>query len=154
VARGAFRQDLYYRIGRPEVRLPPLRERKEEIPWLVTKAVSEMGLAAHASLVEACMLRTWPGNIRELYAEAKRAAASARASGVKEAQQKHLSEGAGCVLEGEEKEAAKATHGAPPNDEAIKKALDAAGGNVTKAARDLGMHRTQLRRWLAKHREG
>ncbi len=159
VARGAFRQDLYYRIGRPEVRLPPLRERKEEIPWLVTRAVAEAGLLAHVSLVEACMLRTWPGNIRELLAEAKRAAAAARASGAKEAQQKHLSETAGRALAAldDEREAPKSERGAgsrpPPDDEAIKKALEATGGNVTKAARDLGIHRTQLRRWLAKHKD-
>ena len=41
-----------------------------------------------------------------------------------------------------------------PDDETIRKALETAEGNVTKAARDLGMHRTQLRRWIAKNRGG
>jgi transcriptional regulator with PAS, ATPase and Fis domain len=151
VARGGFRQDLYYRIGRPEVRLPPLRERKEEIPWLVAKVVAEAGVGAHVSLVEECMLRAWPGNVRELLAEAKRAAAAAKATGATEAQQKHLADTAGMALEAAPPE--DAAKRAAPDDEAIKKALEAAGGNVTKAARDLGMHRTQLRRWIAKNKE-
>lgn len=150
VARGSFRQDLYYRIGRPEVRLPPLRDRKEEIPFLVTRVVSDSGLETHVSLVEACMLRTWPGNIRELLAEAKRAAAAAKAAGSKEAQQKHLADTAGRALE-ETAPLEKPKRGTAPDDDAIRRALEAAGGNVTKAARDLGMHRTQLRRWIAKN---
>jgi transcriptional regulator of acetoin/glycerol metabolism len=153
VSRGAFRQDLYYRIGRPEVRLPPLRERKEEIAWLVEKVVAESGLVTHVSLVEACMLRTWPGNIRELLAEAKRAAAAAKAAGSKEAQQKHLADTAGRALDDAIPSPKQPRKGAAPDDETIRKALEAASGNVTKAARDLGMHRTQLRRWIAKNKD-
>jgi DNA-binding NtrC family response regulator len=98
------------------------------------------------------MLRAWPGNVRELLAEAKRAAAAAKAAGATEAQQKHLADTAGMALEAAPLEdVAKRTPA--PDDEAIKKALEAAGGNVTKAARDLGMHRTQLRRWIAKNKE-
>jgi DNA-binding NtrC family response regulator len=68
IASQTFRADLYYRLSTFEVTLPPLRERMEEIPWLVRHAVAAAGLATevHASFVEACLLRPWPGNVREL----------------------------------------------------------------------------------------
>ena len=40
VAHGKFREDLYYRVGRPLVMIPPLRERREEIPWLIKRALA------------------------------------------------------------------------------------------------------------------
>lgn len=146
VARGAFRQDLYYRIGRPEVRLPPLRERTEEIPWHVARIAKEQDVTLHVSFVEACMLRPWPGNIRELLAETKRAAHAAKKNG--EIEKKHLADNAGTALEPVRDESPTAK--SAPDDETIERALEKAEGNVTQAARDLGMHRTQLRRWIAK----
>jgi len=96
VAAGAFREDLYYRIGRPEVHLPPLRERLEEIPYLVSQIVEEKaGLTASATLVETCLLRPWPGNVRELRAELHAAAVLAAAEGGESVQPKHLLEQAG-----------------------------------------------------------
>jgi transcriptional regulator with PAS, ATPase and Fis domain len=59
VASGSFRQDLYFRIGRPAVTLPPLRKRPEEIPWIIShvaKSVEERRLV-HATFVEQCLLR-------------------------------------------------------------------------------------------------
>jgi DNA-binding NtrC family response regulator len=88
VAAGRFREDLYFRIGRPEVRLPPLRERREEIPWLIEhalvaakEATGGAPFTASPELVEAFMLRPWPGNVRELLAEVRMATLSARAAG-------------------------------------------------------------------------
>jgi transcriptional regulator of acetoin/glycerol metabolism len=81
-ASGQLREDVYFRIGRPEVLVPPLRQRPEEIGYLV---VAELGrtspsLAAHVSLVEQCLLRPWPGNVRELLAEVRAAARAALAA--------------------------------------------------------------------------
>ncbi len=82
VAAGKFRDDLHYRIGRPEVCLPPLRERLEEIPHLIQlTARAASGLAAGALFVEACLLRPWPGNIRELRAEVHAASVLSAAKG-------------------------------------------------------------------------
>jgi transcriptional regulator of acetoin/glycerol metabolism len=81
VAAGTFDGDLLARISRSAVALPPLRERREEIPWLAELALEAMGpdLALGADLVEACVLRDWRGNTRELLAEIRRMARLARA---------------------------------------------------------------------------
>jgi hypothetical protein len=84
VAAGRFREDLYFRIGQPEVRLPALRERIDELPWHIQEVLEACApgrLRASAGFVEACAARAWPGNVRELRAEVRRAAASALAAG-------------------------------------------------------------------------
>jgi DNA-binding NtrC family response regulator len=155
VAAGHFRDDLYYRIGRPEVRLPPLRHRLEDIPYLVAQAVARYGVPAHPSLVEACLLRPWPGNVRELLAEVARAAHAAVETGRPQARAEELDAHAGVAH-------ASATRDHPgeparpkvvslPDEAGILDALTAEGGNVSRAARRLGVHRNQLRRYLAKH---
>jgi len=72
VARGAFRADLYYRLNVIELRLPPLRHRKEDIPLLAEHFLhrfgAEHGRASHLSLEAKRKLETYefPGNVREL----------------------------------------------------------------------------------------
>ncbi|WP_437715826.1 sigma 54-interacting transcriptional regulator [Sorangium sp. So ce448] len=151
VAAGRMRADLFFRIGMPAVPLPALRDRIEEIPWLVERAVRAVseaagGLRLHASFVEACLLRRWPGNVRELAAEARSAAQLAvDDGGVVLA--RHLASNAGLAVE--------ATSPPPKiSDDVIEQALLAAGGNVSQAARALGMHRNQLNRWRARREEG
>jgi transcriptional regulator with PAS, ATPase and Fis domain len=156
VAAGRFRDDLYYRIGRPEVRLPPLRERLEEIPWLVAEAIASRGLPAHPSLIEACLLRPWPGNVRELIAEAARAAHAAAEDDRPAVRAEELDEQAGrahvaAPAPGDPAEPARPRSVGLPDDDAILAALKAEGGNVSRAARRLGVHRNQLRRYLGKH---
>ena len=68
VAEGKFRQDLYYRLHVAEVKLPPLRERKSDIPLLVDDFLERMS-APHRFTAEALELMLayhWPGNVREL----------------------------------------------------------------------------------------
>jgi DNA-binding NtrC family response regulator len=138
---GRFRSDLYYRLNGLEVTLAPLRERREEIPWLVANAARQSGLdALHARLVEACMLLPWPGNVRELVRETRHAADRAR-DGVLRAE--HLRAEAGCALGPSLRARTPA-----PTPEAIEEALAREGGNVAAAARSLGLHRTQLRRFM------
>ena len=97
VNAGRFREDLYYRIGRPEVRIPSLLERLEELPWLVARELARVDarLGAHTSLLEACALRPWPGNVRELIGEIRRAGRSALADGRTAVKDRDLPESAG-----------------------------------------------------------
>ncbi|WP_437675879.1 sigma 54-interacting transcriptional regulator [Sorangium sp. So ce131] len=200
VAAGKLREDLYFRIGVPAVTLPPLRERPEEIPWLLDRAVQQVRAAVgaprgagpgdeaalwpHTSLVEACLLRRWPGNVRELLAEVRAAAQIATEEGGA-VLARHLSPTAGMAVvpppsaepspraaspsdapgaspaassappgaapgpaPAEAREAREARAARPSGDE-IAAALRAAGGNISAAARALGLHRTQLKRWMA-----
>lgn len=65
-----FRQDLYYRINVVEIRIPPLRERKNDIPLLVKhflkRFVNDKKLKVSTEVMEILMTYDWPGNIREL----------------------------------------------------------------------------------------
>ena len=137
VASGDFREDLYFRLGRPVVTLAPLRERLEEIPWMITRAIGPV----QVSLVEACVLRAWPGNVRELQIEARSALAAAAGGKIGG---EHLAADAGRRLE-----PASARNQPAPDDAQIREALVTHAGNVSAAARALKLHRTQLRRWIA-----
>ena len=195
VGAGSFREDLFFRLARPEVALPPLRERAEEIPWLLEEELgrSAPGLGLHASLVEAALLRPWPGNVRELLREAAMAARAALAEGTQRVESRHLSASAGrpisttvpgtlvararvqvpmlatpaagspaAMLPPPPPRPPPAASTVPPLDRTppadrpgkgpdrarIESELQRAQGNVAAAARALGVHRTQLRRWL------
>jgi len=84
VEQGRFRRDLYYRIGTARIALPPLRERKDEIPALASlflarfaKECGRTGLRLGDDLIAALLLYHWPGNIRQLANEIRRVAAMA-----------------------------------------------------------------------------
>src|SRR5581483_6036500 len=70
--QGTFREDLYYRLNVLPINIPPLRERKEDIPFLadhfVSKLSREIGSRAHAiseAAIQKLMTYHWPGNVRE-----------------------------------------------------------------------------------------
>lgn len=73
VAQGRFREDLFYRLNVVPVRVPPLRERLEDLPLLADRFLSEFGdlygrppRRLTRDAVEALLRHTWPGNVREL----------------------------------------------------------------------------------------
>jgi transcriptional regulator with GAF, ATPase, and Fis domain len=70
VDRGRFREDLYYRLAVVTVTLPPLRERREDLPLLIDHFVRELSRGGNAGLpervVDSFLERSWPGNVREL----------------------------------------------------------------------------------------
>ena len=179
--QGRFRHDLFFRLGRPDATIPPLRARLEEIPFLVRDALATSGaLRAHASLVEVALLRPWPGNVRELFVEMREAAGAAIARGADRVEAADLSPDAGARLcpptpptpptpatpaaptaepserTGDRSRTTRAKNASKatsmaPPREVLVAALQASGGNITHAARALTLHRTQLRRWLLRY---
>lgn len=144
VAAGRFREDLYFRIGQPQVRLPSLSERPEEIPWLIQRAVENVQTNAvpDVEFVETCLLRAWPGNVRELLGSVRGAAIAAL--GEKNILPRHLTATAGTTLQ------ESATPEARDEDHPIANALRESGGNVLKASSILGMSRAKVRRFIEK----
>lgn len=66
VSAGAFREDLYYRINTLPVRLPPLRDRLEDLPLLAAHFLQSAGVCLQRSAQEKLHHYRWPGNVREL----------------------------------------------------------------------------------------
>jgi DNA-binding NtrC family response regulator len=73
LANKRLREDLYYRLNAFTMQIPPLRERKEEIPILLKHSMSRMAeryarapLPLSPTLLQACQDHSWPGNLREL----------------------------------------------------------------------------------------
>lgn len=144
VAAGRFREDLYFRIGQPQICLPPLSERPEEIPWLIQRAVENVQTNAvpDVEFVETCLLRAWPGNVRELLGSVRGAAIAAL--GEKNILPRHLTATAGTTLQ------ESAAPESEDDDHPIANALRESGGNVLKASSLLGMSRAKVRRFIEK----
>jgi DNA-binding NtrC family response regulator len=167
VASGEFRGDLYFRLGTPSVALPPLRARREEIPWIVEAAIRRVrpALSAHASLIEAVLLRPWPGNVRELGQHITNAARAVPPDeDVVTADFLDAHAGMGLAVAALASDPTAPTQPDPSPDpsqprrsrarptlsrEALFAALHQEHGNVAATARALGIHRTQLRRMIA-----
>ncbi len=147
VRAGRFREDLYYRVVSNTVTLPPLRERVVEIPWIAAHSLkkADKSLLLHVSVVEACLMRPWHGNVRELTGAIAHAAELALEDG-KELRVEHLGESVGIALTSAGR-SVKAM-GDKLSEESIRKALADQNGNVSAAARALGVHRTQLYRLI------
>ena len=154
VNQGRFREDLFFRLGVIRVDLPPLRERLEDLPLLVGAFLQELD-AGHlldklsADLYAELRSHSWPGNVRELRNWVKRFV----------------------VLEEREIPKSKEALSEPPADvdlslpysdaksrvvqqferRYLKHVLDAAGGNVSKAARLARMDRMHFHRLLQRH---
>lgn len=148
-----FRADLYHRLGQVEVRLPALVERLEELPYLAAAALEEIDtrLTPHALFLEAAALRPWPGNVREFLREARQSARAALDAERTMVEAADLAPTAGQALPPEPPEVAPRTV-ACLSRLTVEEALRRERGNVTRAARALGLHRSQLRRWIT--REG
>jgi DNA-binding NtrC family response regulator len=156
VAARKFREDLYFRIARPSVTLAPLASRREEIPFLVEDVCRRRNVVPHASLVEACLMRRWPGNVRELIAEVSAATTSSAVGEDGRVRAAALATSAGLEFAGAEDTKPRSAEPADdspkqlPSRAEIEAALQRHNGRVASAARDLDVHRNQLRRWLTK----
>lgn len=90
------------RLSPRKIHLPPLRDRPDEMAYLVHDAVrgAEPALQIHSTLLEACLLRPWPGNSRELVAEVSRTAHTVAAQGKNNIRGEDLESDAGHLMIG------------------------------------------------------
>ena len=157
VAEGRFREDLLYRLNVIPIHLPPLRERRDDIP-LLTEAFIERtrlktrkpvsGLSKEA--LELLMRHDWPGNVRELI-NAMEYAFMLCPEGIilPEHLPVHLGQKSPAPLRGSSKD----RDGSPGRDKAaLLRALKEAGGKMSEAARILGVSRVTLWKWLKYHK--
>lgn len=148
VTRGNFRSDLYYRLNVIEIRLPALRERPEDIPLLarclladLKKRLGKPKLELTPEVEAALQAYPWPGNVRELENVLERAAHLAEGP----IQLEHLP---GTVTGREEVPVAGLTPLEETEKETILHALVLCRGNISRAARQLGIGRATLYRRL------
>jgi transcriptional regulator with PAS, ATPase and Fis domain len=150
VATGAMREDFFYRIRVFDIRMPPLRDRREDIPLLVAHFLAMMSTPKGKTLsgvapaaMQALMSYDWPGNVRELYNAVQHATVMASGDTVSLADLPSPIQGYG-----EEDGAPEARDG--EMGRRIRDALIQAGGNRVKAAKILGISRVTLWKWMSK----
>lgn len=149
-----FRKDLIYRINTVEIVVPPLRKRKEDIPLLANyfgKLYSakyfKPGISFAASAIEKLRQYSFPGNVRELQYTIERAIIMAE-SDLVEAKDLLFSPLENPVTETEEAAELKLS---TLEKNTIMKVIDKHHGNISKAAKELGLTRTALYRRLSKY---
>ncbi|HEY1695638.1 MAG TPA: sigma 54-interacting transcriptional regulator [Polyangiaceae bacterium] len=180
VKEGKFRGDLYARIGEHVVRLPPLRERKEDVYRLARLFVARYGrgdLTFSFSFVVALLHHDWPFNVRELESCIKRAAALTEGDVIDVAQ---LPDAIASLMrdygsrsiappsassEAERSESrlppsfsatpsvppVASSRRPPPTETELRDLLSRHRGNIAAVGRDLGKERMQVHRWMKRY---
>ena len=166
IEEGGFREDLFYRLAVSEIFLPSLRERRDDIPLLVAHFLEqefsypgEMGAAAMA-----CLQRHfWPGNVRELRNAVEAATVQARGGVIEPDHLPASTRQAGRAGSRDiGRMVSRLADSAPVGRkyEAVQSAFEKAlvahllgltGNNQVQAAKQLGIHRTTLRKLIDKH---
>ncbi len=154
VRSGRFREDLFFRVNVMRVELPPLRERREDVPLLARHFLRNLRVTPPTpkhlkpEVVRSLQAYDWPGNVRELANVIERAVIL---SGSREVIR--LVDLPSEVREAVEAPAARrqARSLAEAEREAIVQALEATGGNKTLAAKVLGIARITLRKKIQKY---
>jgi two-component system nitrogen regulation response regulator NtrX len=159
IARGNFREDLFYRLNVIPFFVPPLRDRKEDIPLLVKEFLQEFGaqygrphVEMHPDALDALRQYHWPGNVRELRNLVERVLILNPKS--QRIERKHLPmlvyreparDGAKSAARGEEFSTLLEAREAYERDYILKK-LDECHGNMSRTAEALGLERSHLYR--------
>lgn len=144
VKNGTFREDLFYRLQGADIQLPPLRDRKIDIPLLIENCLSKDSKAISMSAMDLCRNYPWPGNVRQLIQVVARASAMSES-----------------VIDGEhlELEAPFEKRDFVPQFDALKasitekavnEALSKSQGSRKKAAFSLGISERTLYRWISR----
>ena len=154
VKAGRFREDLLFRLNTVEIRLPPLRDRREDLPLLAAHFLrlyaaryNKPNAVFGPDAMELLLRHAWPGNVRELDHAIERAVllSEGGAGGAIRARDFGLGgggDGAGALDQMSLEEVERVL---------IQKALARAGGNVSQAAESLGLSRSALYRRLKRH---
>jgi PAS domain S-box-containing protein len=151
VKKGRFREDLFYRLNVIPIHMPPLRDRKTDIPLLIERFLHEAGerygrdpIKVSARAMSLMLDYQWPGNVRELQNAVQFAFVKCKAN---------IIEPDDLPLELREVESPYIRRGPSKklNSESVNSALVKTGGNKAKAAKLLGVGRATLYRFLADH---
>jgi nitrogen regulation protein NR(I) len=163
IGAGNFREDLFYRLNVVPIQIPPLRERREDIPLLADHFIAKFNerlkkqiVAISPEAVEQLVAYNWPGNIRELENLMERTILFCEGPEIRvsdlppEIVGTSVAASAAAAVDGEARPAAGSLKEAVRAEterverELIQRALDATGGNVTQAARKLKISRKSL----------
>jgi len=148
VRKGNFREDLYYRINVVPLSLPPLRDRREDIPLLTEFLMKKAAEEGHENpgisnaALDSMKNYDWPGNVRELQSALRFALVHAQGRII---MPEHLPR--------EVKESANRVSQFKLDPEGVRAALARTGGNKKKAAEMLGVGRATLYRFLNRNGE-
>lgn len=154
VNESKFRQDLLYRINTVEIQIPPLRERVDDIALLVDhfldiycKKYKIQKKRLNASTIKRLEKHTWPGNIRELQHAVERAVIMSESE---------MLEPHDFFISQIDEEGSSSANPSNMNLEEtekmlIRKVIDKHGGNISKAAKELGLTRASLYRRIEKY---
>jgi DNA-binding NtrC family response regulator len=138
LARGTFRQDLYFRIAVVEIALPPLRDRREDVLPLAEAFLGRAGKTLDESARAALLLHEWPGNVRELQNRVQRATALSTGEAINATDLGFGESGEARIEE------------VPLQRAQIEAALLNANGSVSRAAEALGLSRQAFYRRMEK----
>jgi DNA-binding NtrC family response regulator len=153
VAAGRFREDLYYRLRVVEIELPPLRERREDVPALaqrflaeVTERLGRPSRRFSEGALAALVRHAWPGNVRELRNAVEQAVVLAPGAAIEDSDLNLGGEPAGASASAASLPFAEAKRRAVEGFERefLLRALRAHAGNVSRAAESIGMVRQSL----------
>jgi DNA-binding NtrC family response regulator len=167
VAAGRFREDLYYRLNVVEIRIPPLRERPEDIPLLaeyflqrVTRRNGMARIRFSEEAVATLQAHRWPGNVRELENTIVRACALASSEVLLPADIP-MATAPGATRPGLNEALDRLLLAAPAGENVIdwlsrnlaRRALERAHGEMKDAAAELGATPAELRKLLGSSRD-
>jgi PAS domain S-box-containing protein len=151
VTAGRFRQDLFHRLGQFQLRVPPLRERPEDIVALAEHFLSlkTPGSSFAPEGVSALLSHSWPGNVRELRNLIARVAVESKRPEIQESQIKDAMSGNPVA----QRQAASMPVGNLDSmeEQMIIRALERSGGHRSQAAEQLGISRRTLSRKLKEY---
>jgi DNA-binding NtrC family response regulator len=140
-AKGKFREDLYYRLNVVAIRIPPLRERREDIPLLARHYLLRRGRTLGERAAATLAGHDWPGNVRELFNVLERTLLFTSSGRIDEVAIPSAA-GASAPRDGTLEEIELAH---------IKRVLESVSWNVSRASEILGTSRRNLHRKIKLH---